>query len=138
MWRKPTESDLAATLSQKELDTYRQSSGVDGADPVADLLSRTAEMVRGYCRSNRSLKVSSVPGSLPEGLISPAMDYAAYDVLKRLPVKVGEDRRLAKEAAVALFEKVADGKVTPEDADDGENVSVSPGFNNPIPPRVLD
>ena len=113
-WRKPTIDDLSATLSQRELDAFRQSAGFSGADPAEDLVRRTAEMVRSYCRANTSCRLSPVEGEIPEALISPAMDYAAYDVLKRLPVPVNEDRRRARDAAVALFERVADGKTKPE------------------------
>jgi hypothetical protein len=42
------------------------------------------------------------------------MDYAAFDVLKRLPVEVGAARVKAREEALLLFEDVASDKVTPE------------------------
>lgn len=144
-WRKPTKADLAGTLSQKEIDLYRQSAAPSGGrgDPVADLLERTAEMVRGYCRANRSLRVSSVAGTIPESLVSPAMDYAAFDVLKRFPTPVSEPRQKARDAAVALFERVADGDFTPEDAEgEGDEESAPtvarPVFLDPTPPRLLD
>ena len=135
-WRKPTERDLAATLSQEEIDKFRRSFP-DG-DPVGDILLRTAELVRGHCRSNRSLMVSPEAGTLPESLISPAMDYAAFDILKRMPLKINDERRMAREAAEALFGKVADGKVTPEDAEDGSGTRAGPSFADPHPPRLLD
>ena len=143
-WRTLKKADLAATLSQKEIDAYQQSAAPSGgrADPVADLLGRTAEMVRGYCRANRSLRVSPVPGTIPESLVSPAMDYAAFDVLKRMPTPISEPRQKARDAAVALFERVADGDFTPEDAEDaGETPAsavASPHFLEPVPPRLLD
>lgn len=137
-WRRPTESDLAATLSQKEIETFRQSSGLEGGDPVADLLLRTAETVRSFCRSCPGLRLGPA-GTLPEALVSPAMDYAAYDVLKRLPVKVGDDRRRAREDALALFEKVAAGRVKPESADEtGGAAAGAPLAGRARPPRLLD
>ena len=53
-------------------------------------------------------------GSIPEGLISPAMDYAAYDVLKRMPMEIGKDRSDARRAAVTLFDAIASKKYQPE------------------------
>ena len=53
-------------------------------------------------------------GTLPESLVSPAMDYAAADVLKRMNVPLNEDRRKARERAEELFRDVAAGKYTPE------------------------
>lgn len=125
MWRPLKESDLIATLSKKEVDAYRTSASADGGDPVADLLSRTAALVRGYVRAGGRATLSPVPGEIPEGLISPAADYAAYDVLKRMPVAIGEDRRRARDQAISLFDKVASGAVAPEDDGGGEGVAES-------------
>ena len=133
-WRKPTLADIAATLSQRELDAYRQSSDFGGADPVESLLSRTAEMVRSYCRANGEAAVSPVAGEIPESLVSPAMDYAAYDILKRLPINIGEDRRKARDQAIDIFKAVASNDISPEpyDGDDPEaQTSGTPRFNTP-------
>ena len=119
-WRTVDENDLAATLSQGEIDAFRQDASLDGSDPVARLLSRTVAMVRGYIATNGKVRRMGRSGTLPESLISPAMDYAAADVLKRLSVPLNDDRRKARERAEDLFKDVAAGKYTPEsdDADD--------------------
>ena len=119
-WRTVDENDLAATLSQGEIDAFRQDASLDGSDPVARLLSRTVAMVRGYIATNGKVRRMGRSGTLPESLISPAMDYAAADVLKRLAVPLNDDRRKARERAEDLFKDVAAGKYTPEsdDADD--------------------
>ena len=119
-WRTVDENDLAATLSQGEIDAFRQDASLDGSDPVARLLARTVAMVRGYIATNGKVRCMGPSGTLPESLISPAMDYAAADVLKRLAVPLNEDRRKARERAEDLFKDVAAGKDTPEsdDADD--------------------
>lgn len=140
-WRRITEADLAATISQRELDAYRRSPGADGADPVDALLARTAAMVRGYCRANTAVSLSADPLAVPDSLVSAAADYAAYDILKRMPVPVNEDRRKAREAAVALFEAVASNKMTPESdgsADSAAARAASPLAGDPAPPRMLD
>ena len=119
-WRTVDENDLAATLSQGEIDAFRQDASLDGSDPVARLLKRTAQMVRGYIATNGKVRRMGPSGTLPESLISPAMDYAAADVLKRINVPLNDDRRKARERAEDLFKDVAAGKYTPEsdDADD--------------------
>lgn len=139
-WRTLTEPDLAATLSQRELDAFRRSASADGADPVADLLSRTAEMARGFCRANRSVRVPAGAGLVPAMLVSACCDYAAYDVLKRLPTPVGEDRRRARDQALELFKAVASGDVTPDPADEADDAAAagSPAAAPPCPPRLLD
>ena len=139
-WRRPTVSDLAATLSQKEMDAYRQSAGFDGADPCDRLVGRTCAMVRGYCQAGR-VKLSGAAEEIPESLVSPAMDYAAYDVLKRLPVPVGEDRRRARDQALELFQAVASGDFVPEPPDEeapGSTTAAMPAHADARPPRLLD
>lgn len=119
-WRTVDENDLAATISQGEIDAFRQDASLDGSDPVARLLKRTVAMVRGYIATNGKVRRMGPLGTLPESLISPAMDYAAADVLKRINVPLNDDRRKARERAEDLFKDVAAGKYTPEsdDADD--------------------
>ena len=119
-WRAVDENDLAATISQGEIDAFRQDASLDGSDPVARLLKRTVAMIRGYIATNGKVRRMGRSGTLPESLISPAMDYAAADVLKRLAVPLNDDRRKARERAEDLFKDVAAGKYTPEsdDADD--------------------
>ena len=119
-WRTVDENDLAATVSQGEIDAFRQDASLDGSDPVARLLKRTVAMVRGYIATNGKVRRMGPSGTLPESLISPAMDYAAADVLKRINVSLNDDRRKARERAEDLFKDVAAGKYTPEsdDADD--------------------
>ena len=113
-WRAVDENDLAATISQGEIDAFRQDASLDGSDPVARLLSRTVAMVRGYIATNGKVRRMGASGTLPESLISPAMDYAAADVLKRLAVPLNDDRRKARERAEDLFKDFAAGKYTPE------------------------
>jgi hypothetical protein len=109
-WRAPTTSDLIATLSKAEVDAFDQSVPASASAPSEDLVARTASFVRGFIRRNHHVRLGPA-GTLPEGLISPAMDYAAFDVLKRLPVEVGAARVKAREEALLLFEDVASDKV---------------------------
>lgn len=125
-WRTVDENDLAATLSQGEIDAFRQDASLDGSDPVARLLARTVAMVRGYIATNGKVRRMGRSGTLPESLISPAMDYAAADVLKRMNVPLNEDRRKARERAENLFERVAKGEHTPE-SDGADDASATDG-----------
>ena len=127
-WRRPETRDLTAKLNQREVDAFKQHPDFKTmADPASDILEQTAEMVRGYCRTNKQVKMSPEAGSIPEGLISPAMDYAAYDVLKRINVNINEARKAAWEKAIDLFEKVAMGQYIPEswykDSEEGDDTS---------------
>ena len=139
-WIKPTRDDLTATLSQRETDAFSRSSGFTD-DVVDGILSRTSDLVRGFVRAGGA-KVPAQTGTIPPSLLAPAMDYAAFDLLKRFNLAVSEDRRKARTDAVALFEKVAERKLAVEPADDEEvaaaAVAASPVAAPPNPARMLD
>lgn len=142
-WRKPELRDIAAKLNQKELDMFRQHPDFQtGADPVLDLLEQTAESVRGFCRANRQIALCPRPGTIPEGLMTFAMDFAAFDVLKRINVKPNEARTDAWEKAHDVFAKVAPGEFIPESwskesTDDASSNRAVPAFSTGRR-RILD
>lgn len=140
-WRAPTTADLIATLSKAEVTAFDQSAATGSTTaPSADLVARTASFVRGFIRRNHHVRLGPA-GTLPEGLISPAMDYAAFDALKRLPVEVGAARVKAREEALLLFEDVAQDKVTPESFGEDEadgNDAPFPAWTPPPPVRIVN
>ena len=111
MWRKPTEDDLVATLSRIEVDAYRKDFEIEA---VERLLSDTAAYVRTYIRSNGNVRMDPDESTLPASCISPAMDYAAFKLLKRRNVKVNADRETAYNDALTYFRDIAAGKTNPE------------------------
>lgn len=142
-WRIVDENDLAATISQGEIDAFRRDASLDGSDAVARLLERTVAHVRGYVSCNGSVRMGPA-GTLPAGLISPAMDYAVYDVLKRVDIVPNDARRDARRKAEELFEKIARGELgcesfseTDEIVDD-KRPAGSPAFAPAHPERLLD
>ena len=112
-WVKPTETDLAANLSQGEVEAFRPDGPTDGSDPVARLLQSTVDAVRGYISCNGAVRMGP-SGTIPRGLVIPAMDYAMGKVLNRIGVPLTDDRRKALERATDLFEKISQGAITPE------------------------
>jgi len=142
-WREVDETDLAATISQREIDAFREDGPLDGSDPVARLLASTADTVRGYIGCNGAVRMGPA-GTIPRGLIIPAMDYAAAKVLNRIRVPLDDDRRTALERAENLFEKIAAGDITPEsytedgETDDDSRPASRPGFAPAHPERLLD
>jgi hypothetical protein len=145
-WRRPELRDLTAKLNQREVDMFRAHPDfASQSDPASDILEQTAEFVRGFCRTNKQVKMSPVAGSIPEGLISPAMDYAVYDVLKRINVTPNEARKAAWEKAIELFEKVAKGEYIPEswfvdetEGDDTLSNKATPKFSDNQRYKILN
>lgn len=107
MWREATESDLQKSISATEVAAYRDVATEDDGDPVALLLARTTRLVRGYIRANRRIRLPDAELLIPDTLIAPAMDYAAFDVVARVPVDNMEDRRARRRDAIRVFEQVA-------------------------------
>ena len=117
MWRLPTATDLAATLSDMEIEAYRTSFADEG-DPIAIRLNLTAARFRGAIRTGGRSRMSREEYSLPESVIGVAMDLAAYNILKRLDVAINEDRRKAYEKAEDFLRRLEEGKIEVES--DGE------------------
>lgn len=136
-WIRPTVDDLSATLSAEEIEAFGASA--DFADVAGAVIRRTVALVRGYVLAG-GVTPPADADLLPPPLLAPAMDYAAYDLLKRLPVAVGEARRRAREDAAAVFSQVASGKVSvePHGGSAGGGVAALPAFAAPPPVRRLD
>lgn len=144
-WVKPTETDLAANLSQGEVDAFRADGALDGSDPVAPLLERTASLVRTWISSGGRCAKMGPAGTIPAGLVIPAMDYAMAKVLNRINVPLSEDRRAALKRAEEIFDKIANGEIAVESyvdegetKDDSQEVAGSPVYGEACPERMLD
>ena len=124
MWRETTQDDLAVTLSDQEIEAYR-TSFTGEADPTGLLLNRTAAMFRAAIRTGGRARMSRIPYAIPEAVISKAMDYAAFDVLKRLDIAINEDRRRAREEAEDFLKRLEKGDFEVES--DGETDADSVG-----------
>lgn len=104
MWRAPTEADLTISISETELAAYRTAA--TQTEELAAMLTRGANLVRGYIRGNTEIKMGP-EGTIPEALIAPLMDYLAVDVIKRPGIESSDDRKTARKEAIQLFKDVA-------------------------------
>ena len=110
-WTKLTRDGLVATLAAREVDAFSRSA--DFGDAVDAILAQTADAVRGFVRAG-GRKVPGDAGLVPPSLVPFAYDFAAFRLLKRFNVPVGEDRRRAYDAAMDIFGKVASGAMAVE------------------------
>lgn len=113
MWREPTEDDIIATISVDELEAYKVSANWE-EDPVKILTRRAAAVMRDALRTNGNVALSPNERELPESCISAAMDYVAYDVIKRIGGSVTDERKKAREDAVKFIERITRRWYTPE------------------------
>lgn len=118
MWRKPTNEDLVATLSQVEVDGFKTSPEFQSqSDPVGRILEDTAELVRGYLRRLANLgglRIHPEDGYIPSGLMNPAMDIAAFKILKRFNLTITDARQQAYDEAMKTMRDVAAQRNMPE------------------------
>lgn len=119
-WRKPDIDDIYATLTKDEVEIYRTSANWT-EDPIKRLLDRAVAFVRGKLKSNGNVRMSREADMIPESTISPAMDYLAFDILKRLGSGISEERKEARRDAIRYFERISAGDETPESYGESES-----------------
>jgi hypothetical protein len=116
-WRALTEADILQRLSGAELEALREAALADSqADPVAAQIAQTVDFVRGYIAANASNTLGPVD-TLPERLILPAVDILCVDISTRaagMLIDPDGQRAKAKQDAIRLVERVADGKYAVE------------------------
>lgn len=112
MWRQLNRDDLVAKLAESEANAFSKKAWT--VDPVPPILEMTADYVRDVCRSNGNVRLSPEIHSIPSGCITKALDYAIFDLLKRIGAPLTEERRKAREKAEDYFDRIAEGKVNPE------------------------
>jgi len=114
-WRKLDLADVAAHLSQEEMDGYRQYGDFrTNEDPIVVLCKEVAAFCRMKLRKNFFVKLSPNVDELPPELISPACDIVAFKILKRMPVETTEARKLAYTSAIELLNEIQEDKIRPE------------------------
>ena len=119
MWRVPDINDLLNSISQREIDAFNNaaasSSDANTSDPTVRQIRSAVAFVRGYIASSpKGVLLDKDQTTLPDGLIPPAMDYCAYQILKRLPGDISQSRTDARKEAIDLFKLIPLGDYIPE------------------------
>lgn len=112
MWRQLNRDDLIAKLAESEANAFAKKAWT--VDPTPAILEMTADFVRDCCRSNGNVRLSPEAHSIPSGTITKALDYAIFDLLKRLGAPLTEERKHAREKAEDYFERISKGEFNPE------------------------
>lgn len=114
MWKAPDIDDFYATLEESEADLFARTDG-SAIDTIQRQIALAVSHARGFIRSGRKCRMAADESLLPEMLVAPAMDFAAFNLLKRLRRDVNDSRTKAYERACSLFEKIGAGAIVPED-----------------------
>lgn len=124
MWRSLETADFFAALDEREAEVFARNEDEDGA-PIRKQIAAAVAHARGCIRSGRKCRMPADESLLPDMLVAPTMDFAVFELLTRLRRNVNDSRTKAWERANALFDKIAEGRIVPEDY--GEDVTtVSP------------
>lgn len=117
-WVLPDNEDLAATLSQVEIDGFNNSPDFNSQEnPSGRVIADAAEMVRGYLRkleNKGAIKIHPDDGYIPQGLMNPCMDIAAFKMVKRFNLEPTEARKRAYEEAMQVLRDVGNELMIPE------------------------
>lgn len=117
-WRIITEADLETVLSSAELESIRaavlraadpQATPPTTAqpDPVQPTLDLVTSLVRGYISASGRYVMGAT--GMPQSLIAPACDIAAYRIYARVNLDPGSTRQKQHDDAIALLKSVASG-----------------------------
>lgn len=140
-WRALTEADVLTKLSSPELEAFRATAIADGqADPITAAIASVTDLVRGYVASNSKNTVDSETDTIPDRLISAAVDILVVDIPARaagLQIDSEDARAKAKAQAIRLLEQVAADKFSITDPVSGsESSSGGATVVNARTPRV--
>ena len=137
-WRKPTQEDLVARLSQTEISAFTRASTFE-TDAAEGVLAQTAAFARDAMRSGGRCRLSPTDGEIPDGLFRPVLAIAILDLLNRFNVHPTEARREAARAAEDYLNEIAAGRIVPEsfDAEGGEEAKSAGPMADEGPVRTL-
>lgn len=137
-WRKPTQEDLVARLSQTEISAFTRASTFE-TDAADGVLAQTAAFARDAMRSGGRCRLSPTDGEIPDGLFRPVLAIAILDLLNRFNVHPTEARREAARAAEDYLKEIAAGRIVPEsfDAEGGEEAKSAGPMADEGPVRTL-
>ena len=137
-WRKPTQEDLVARLSQIEMVAFSGSSSFE-TDAVESVLAQTAAFARDAMRSGGRCRLSPTDGEIPDGLFRQVLALAILDLLNRFDVPPSDARREAAKAAEDYLRDVSSGRIVPEsfDAEGGEEPKSAGPMADEGPVRTL-
>lgn len=124
MWREPTESDITSVLNAAETMAYKTAVIAPGQDVLRDSITLVVNHCRGYIADNPQNRLAAGV-TLPDRVMLSALHLIRVELLTRLKLVVDDDRKDAAKAATRFLERVADGKVTIEQPDDGAPVDTS-------------
>lgn len=113
-------------MSQRERDDFAKTSvGATVTDRLLPILADLTAEIRGYIATWSPNTISADATKIPPSFKAKALSIARWRLLITIPgYTPGEARKLEFEKADMFFNKVAEGKIRPEPADDAQATEV--------------
>jgi hypothetical protein len=108
-WATITETDVKSRLAAPELNALKSASLASGqANPLAEVITRVIDEVRGYCAVRNKL---GPEGTVPDKLRDASLALIRARLCSRLPIEslMTETRKTERNDAQALLKIVAAG-----------------------------
>lgn len=129
-WIAISEAAVKSTLAAAELTALRTVQLAAGqADPLAEIIARTTDEVRGYVAGN-PLNRLGLAGLIPAELEAAALALVRYRLATRLPIKtlLTDARKDEQRDALTLLRDVAGGRFAVIAPDDGGDPAAGVGY----------
>ena len=119
-WITITPDDIESTMTSSERDDFATAdASVSLPDRAAPVISDLIAEIRGYIATWSPNSISADTTLIPPSFKAKALSMARWRLLISVPgYQPGDARKLDFEKADAFFNKVAEGKIRPEPADD--------------------
>jgi hypothetical protein len=119
-WTPLTAVDLESSMTSREREDFgRVAASYSLVDRAAPMLCDLVAEIRGYIATWSPNTLSAAVDLIPPSFKAKALSIARWRLLITVPgYQPGEARKLDFEKADAFFNKVAEGKIRPEPADD--------------------
>lgn len=120
VWVTLTEDDALSGMGSTEREDFAMAdTKVSVSDRLIPILANFSNEIRGYVQTHAPGAVSATPGTIPPEFVDRAVDYIRFKLLISIAgYEPGTARTKAYDKADAYFQKVAEGKILPEKADD--------------------
>lgn len=123
MWRQPTTDDFRDAILEDELQAWQTASVADGKDPVGKAIKNAVGVFRSALRSGYK-GIIGPAGTLPDDLISEAMNHAVYNFLAgRAGADISKGRETLFNSSDRTRREIASGSYAFTDPDDAEETA---------------
>jgi phage gp36-like protein len=127
-WSLITEAAVLDELNDAELETYRSKIRDSQVDPLAGIIGRATDYVRGFVGKQVPLTAAGLPPEVQDA----AIDIIIYRLAKRVVTGSEAQRKGANDDAVKFLQGVAKGETVVSAPDSTAGAPTAPSVEDPV------